>query len=86
MITGASVNDTGVIQCVGRNKGGEASFQVRLSVIEREQVVAPKFVERFTTVHVKEGEPVGLQARAVGTPIPKLTWQKDGVPIMAGKL
>lgn len=84
MITGASVSDTGVIQCVARNKGGEASFQVRLSVIEREQVVAPKFVERFTTIHVKEGEPVSLCARAVGTPIPKLTWQKDGVPVSAG--
>jgi hypothetical protein len=66
---------------VARNKGGEASFQVRLSVIEREQVVAPKFVERFTTIHVKEGEPVSLHARAIGTPIPKLTWQKDSVPV-----
>jgi hypothetical protein len=45
-------------------------------VIEKEQVVAPKFVERFTTVHVKEGEPVVLNARAVGTPIPRITWQK----------
>lgn len=84
MITGASVSDSGVIQCVARNKGGEASFQVRLSVIEREQVVAPKFVERFTTIHVKEGEPVSLCVRAVGTPIPKLTWQKDGAPVNQG--
>lgn len=38
--------------------------------------MAPKFVERFTTVHVKEGEPVVLNARAVGTPIPRITWQK----------
>ena len=81
MITGAGLNDSGVIQCVARNKGGEASFQVRLSVIEREQVVAPKFVERFTTIHVKEGEPVSLHARAIGTPIPKLSWQKDSVPV-----
>jgi len=85
MITGASLSDSGVIRCVGRNKGGEAAFQVGLIVIEREQVVAPKFVERFTTMHVKEGEPVTLNARAVGTPIPKLTWQKDGVPITSGK-
>lgn len=33
-------------------------------------------MERFTTVHVKEGEPVVLNARAVGTPIPRITWQK----------
>lgn len=84
MITGAGLSDCGVIQCVGRNKGGESSFQVRLSVIEREQVVAPKFVERFTTVHIKEGEPVSLNARAIGTPIPKLTWQKDSIPVNGG--
>ena len=84
MITGASLSDSGIIRCVGRNKGGESAFQVGLIVIEREQVVAPKFVERFTTMHVKEGEPVTLNARAVGTPIPKLTWQKDGVPITSG--
>jgi hypothetical protein len=51
-------------------------LQCNLNVIEKEQVVAPKFVERFTTVHVKEGEPVVLNARAVGTPIPRITWQK----------
>ena len=86
MMSGVSLKDAGVIQCVGRNKGGEASFQVRLSVIEKEQVVAPKFVERFTTIHVNEGEPVTLNARAVGTPIPKLTWQKDGVPVNSGRI
>lgn len=51
-------------------------FQCNLNVIEKEQVVAPKFVERFTTVNVKEGEPVVLKARAVGTPIPRISWQK----------
>ena len=48
---------------------------------EKEQVVAPKFVERFQTVHVREGEPVSLHCRAVGSPIPHITWQKDGIQI-----
>ena len=69
---------------MARNKGGETGFQCRLSVIEKEQVVAPKFVERFTTIHVKQGEPVSLHARAVGTPIPKLTWQKDNALVTPG--
>ncbi|PSN37209.1 Titin, partial [Blattella germanica] len=84
MITNVSRSDAGVISCIARNKSGETSFQCNLNVIEKEQVVAPKFVERFTTVHVKEGEPVVLNARAVGTPIPRITWQKDGVPIVPG--
>lgn len=64
------------ITCVARNKSGETSFECQLNVVEKEQVVAPKFVERFTTVNVKQGEPVVLTARAVGTPIPRITWQK----------
>lgn len=81
MITTVSRNDSGVVTCVARNKTGETSFQCNLNVIEKEQVVAPKFVERFTTTNVREGEPVVLHARAVGTPTPRITWQKDGVPV-----
>lgn len=84
MITNVSRNDSGVVTCVARNKTGETSFQCNLNVIEKEQVVAPKFVERFTTMNVKEGEPVILNARAVGTPAPRITWQKDGVAIVSG--
>lgn len=82
MITTVSLVDSGVVTCVARNKSGETSFQCRLNVIEKEQVVAPKFVERFTTLSVREGEPVALNARAVGTPTPRISWQKDGVPII----
>lgn len=84
MITNVSRIDSGIVTCVAKNKAGETSFQCNLNVIEKEQVVAPMFVERFTTMNVKEGEPVVLHARAVGTPTPRITWQKDGVPIAPG--
>lgn len=76
MITNVTRADAGVVTCVARNKAGETSFQCNLHVIEKEQVVAPKFVERFTTTNVKEGEPVVFAARAVGTPVPRISWQK----------
>ena len=57
-------------------------MQVQLNILEREQVVAPKFVERFQQCQVREGETVQLNARAVGTPIPVMSWQKDGVSIL----
>lgn len=82
MITNVDLSDSGVVTCIARNKSGETSFQCRLNVIEKEQVVAPKFVERFSTLNVREGESVVLRARAVGTPTPRITWQKDGVPII----
>ncbi|GIY10881.1 titin [Caerostris extrusa] len=62
--------------CVAKNKSGDAQFNVSLHVIEKEQIVAPKFVERFQSQHVREGEPVTLHCRAIGTPIPNITWQK----------
>lgn len=76
MITNVSRSDAGIVTCIARNKAGETSSQCTLNVIEKEQVVAPKFVERFVTTSVKEGEPVTFMARAVGTPIPRITWQK----------
>lgn len=81
MITNVSRYDGGVVSCIARNKAGEVTTQAKLVVLEKEQVVAPKFVERFTTVNVREGEPVLLNARAVGTPAPRISWQKDGVAI-----
>lgn len=50
-------------------------------MLEREQVVPPKFVERFQQGQVSEGETVQLHARAVGTPTPTMSWQKGGVNI-----
>lgn len=82
MITNVCLSDSGVVTCVARNKSGETAFQCRLNVIEKEQVVAPQFVERFSTLNVREGEPVALNARAMGTPTPRITWQKDGIPII----
>lgn len=82
MITNVSRYDAGTVTCVARNKAGEVALEARLIVLEKEHVVAPVFVERFATVNVREGEPVILNARAIGTPIPRITWQKDGAPLM----
>lgn len=81
MITNVRRSDAGIVTCIARNKSGETSFECNFSVLEKEQVIAPKFVERLTTVNVKEGEPVVLSARAVGTPIPRISWQRDNVPL-----
>ncbi|KAK8746938.1 hypothetical protein OTU49_016904 [Cherax quadricarinatus] len=81
MIQRASLKDAGIITCVARNKTGEATFQCQLNVLEMQQMVSPKFVERFQQCSVSEGETVVLQCRAVGTPTPVLSWQKDGVSV-----
>lgn len=81
LIMGADPEDAGTYKCVASNSVGSSSFTVKLSIIQRQQTVAPKFVERFMNTNVREGESVVLHCRAVGTPMPQLTWQKDGIQI-----
>ncbi|XP_015783235.1 titin isoform X1 [Tetranychus urticae] len=83
MIPSTHRNDSGRYTCQARNKTGEATFDVNLSIIEKEMIVAPKFVERFKTTHAHEGESVVLHVRVIGTPIPRLSWQKDGNQIFS---
>lgn len=86
MITGASLNDGEVNQCVDRNKGGKASFQVRLNFIEREQVVGLQFEEHFPTDYVKEGEPAGLQHKSNGRLFEPSTKALDGYSLLLAEL
>ena len=73
--------DTGTYTCVASNPVGESSFTVRLVVVEKEQTIAPKFVDKFQATDVKEGQSVRFDCRAIGTPYPRMMWQKDGVQI-----
>lgn len=73
--------DTGSYTCVASNPVGDTSFTVRLVVVEKEQTVAPKFVDKFQATDVKEGQSVRLECRASGTPAPRMMWQKDGEQI-----
>lgn len=85
MITNVSRMDAGIVQCLARNKAGEVALEARLNVLEKEQIVAPQFVQRFSTLTVREGEPIALSANAIGTPLPRITWQKDGVQISSNE-
>jgi len=47
------------------------------TIPEREQMQPPKFVERMQNYTIVEGQSVTLTARAVGTPTPMMSWQKN---------
>lgn len=78
MITYVNKIDAGCYTCIARNKNGEDRFSVNLGVIEKEVLEAPRFVERFTTVHIREGDQLVLHCKTVAIPTAQLTWQKDG--------
>ena len=50
--------------------------QCRLTVTPRETRLPPNFVQRLSSCRVKAGQPLVLQVKAEGQPIPGLAWQK----------
>ena len=58
---------------------------VDLAFSEREQIQPPKFVERMQNYTIKEGQSVTLTARAVGTPTPMMSWQKNNKMLTPNK-
>ncbi|XP_055338080.1 LOW QUALITY PROTEIN: titin-like [Paramacrobiotus metropolitanus] len=84
MITHAMLDDGGQYRCVARNISGETQFVVNVTVEESDKLTAPSFVQKLINQQVKEGEPVTLQARAIGMPAPTITWHKGAVEIFSG--
>ncbi|XP_074662091.1 titin-like isoform X2 [Tubulanus polymorphus] len=74
--------DAGTYTCIARNKAGEDRFTVNLNVLEREKVMPPRFIDRIQNATVPEGQPVSFHCQAVGTPIPMMSWQKEGRTII----
>ncbi|KAI1293738.1 Titin [Halotydeus destructor] len=83
MITITTRSDAGTYTCVARNRFGEASVNMLLSVTPKDPRMAPKFIERFQSVNVSESHGFQLVVRVAGVPTPKLSWQKDGQQIFA---
>ena len=76
MIPQAVLSDTGVFECLAKNKAGVASFQCKLRVLPIAQKKKPVFVEKIRPAQVKEDESITIRVKAVGDPAPKLNWLK----------
>ncbi|KAK3083136.1 hypothetical protein FSP39_014900 [Pinctada imbricata] len=85
LILGVNRYDAGEYLCVAKNKAGENKFTVHVSVLEKEQMQPPKFVERMHNLTVKEGQPVTLTCAVSGIPMPMISWQKDGKMLVPNK-
>ncbi|CAL8088030.1 unnamed protein product [Calicophoron daubneyi] len=63
----------------------EAAIQPCTQFRERRPVAqpgdAPRFIRELSSQTTKEGDEINLQCQAVGYPVPKLNWYKDGEPI-----
>lgn len=78
MIKKYSDNDTGVLQCVATNPFGEIETQGRLTLTK----FPPKFSATLPgSLDIDEGDKLELVAAVDGSPIPLVTWLKDGEEI-----
>jgi hypothetical protein len=78
LITAATFPDSGKYTCVARNKVGEASFDVEVKVVEKDALIGPTFIEHLNNLVIPEGKDATLSCTCSGTPVPTLTWHKDG--------
>ncbi|XP_009081115.1 PREDICTED: LOW QUALITY PROTEIN: hemicentin-1-like, partial [Acanthisitta chloris] len=74
-LTHTSVGDTGRYTCVVTNAAGEVRKDFDLSVLVPPGIVGEN---RLEDVKVKEKHSVTLVCEVIGTPVPQITWVKDG--------
>ena len=85
LINAASFADAAEYSCVARNKVGDASFTVRLRVVDKDAHIAPHFIEHLKNVIIPEGKDAILSATCSGKPTPAVSWQKDERPLDAAE-
>ncbi|XP_047443825.1 hemicentin-1 isoform X2 [Mugil cephalus] len=77
-ITEARLEDSGKYTCLATNAAGEAQQNIRLSVHEPPSI--PNSGEIINET-ILSGFPTELECKATGSPLPAITWYKDGRPL-----
>lgn len=76
-IVSVKTADMGVYSCTAENAAGMIIANATLTVLE-----TPAFVKALEDKKTEVGETTVLECKAKGSPKPKLTWTKDGRPIL----
>ncbi|NXY79813.1 HMCN2 protein, partial [Glareola pratincola] len=82
LITRVGLGHEGLYVCQGSNWAGVAQAEVQVLVQALPRIRGSSKAPRKVSV-IKAGETV-LECEAVGTPLPTVTWVKDGQPVVGG--
>ncbi|XP_070688049.1 hemicentin-1 [Pempheris klunzingeri] len=77
-VTEARLEDSGRYTCLATNAAGEAQQHIRLSVHEPPSIPSSGEIINQT---ILSGFPTELECKATGSPLPAITWYKDGRPL-----
>ncbi|XP_031715320.1 hemicentin-1 isoform X1 [Anarrhichthys ocellatus] len=77
-VTEARLEDSGKYTCLATNAAGEAQQRIRLSVHEPPRIPHSGEIVSQT---ILSGFPTELECKATGSPLPAITWYKDGRPL-----
>ncbi|XP_005733181.1 hemicentin-1 isoform X1 [Pundamilia nyererei] len=77
-ITEARLEDSGKFTCLATNAAGEAQQHIRVSVHEPPSI--PSSGETINQT-ILSGFSTELECKAAGSPLPAITWYKDGRPL-----
>ncbi|XP_053178575.1 hemicentin-1 [Scomber japonicus] len=77
-VTEARLEDSGRYTCLATNAAGEAQQHIRLSVHEPPSIHNSGEIINQT---ILSGFPTELECKATGSPLPAITWYKDGRPL-----
>ncbi|XP_051803642.1 hemicentin-1 [Acanthochromis polyacanthus] len=77
-IAEARLEDSGRYTCLATNAAGEAQQHIRLSVHEPPSIPSSGEIINQT---ILSGFPTELECKATGSPLPAITWYKDGRPL-----
>uniref|UniRef100_A0A1I7S955 Muscle M-line assembly protein unc-89 n=1 Tax=Bursaphelenchus xylophilus TaxID=6326 RepID=A0A1I7S955_BURXY len=79
-VVDARAEDEGQYTVKVSNKAGSDQSEAKMAV-EKEEFVAPEFVQPLENVDVAEHETAELKVQVTGKPEPQVTWLKDNTPI-----
>ncbi|XP_022603168.1 hemicentin-1 [Seriola dumerili] len=74
----ARLEDSGRYTCLATNAAGEAQQHIRLSVHEPPSI---PYSGEIINQTILSGFPTELECKATGSPLPAITWYKDGRPL-----
>uniref|UniRef100_A0A915PRJ2 Ig-like domain-containing protein n=1 Tax=Setaria digitata TaxID=48799 RepID=A0A915PRJ2_9BILA len=82
-INKCTTDDSDTYLCVAENDAGAVQIRCSLNVLEQKTSGAPRFVGKFQSVTIYEGDSLTLYCKAVGERL-RMNWSKDGTPLKSG--